>query len=305
MRAFLAAVRDYLTRGYRLFFRGQFLLSAQAVAFKVLITWVPLAMLATGFLGILLSRERPYQVIQDFLTNYFPTYRADRLVAFVDEIQHIAGTLTFFGILVLVYTTATLFTTLRVAVSNVFREDWHRVRGWTPGLAFDFRMMLQLGALFIATVALSIAAQFLDSSGIAFMERIGLSSRWLLSGWRNVAHFVTLFVPVILSIGMFFQLYYFIPLPHPPRKSAMFGAMIAAVLWEVGKYFFTGYATAVQRYDTWISMVESDRIEMLADAFGLVVAFVLWAYYSGIILMAGGAAALIHEIRRKERLAQE
>ncbi len=301
----LVTLKDYVARGYRLFFNGQFLMSAQAVAFKVLITWVPLALLATGAVALLLAEERPYQVVQDFLSNYFPNYERDRLSGFIRELQRVSGALTIVGMVTLLYTTLTLFSTLRVAVSNVFREDWHRVRRWSPGLAFDFRMMLQLGALFLATVALSIAAQFLDGSGIELMRRVGISAPWMLTGWANVAHFLTLFVPVILSVGMFYQLYYFIPLPHPPRKSALIGAVFAAILWEIGKYFFTNYTTGASRYDTWVMFVESDRIAMLTDAFGLIVAFVLWAYYSGVILMMGGTVALIHETRARERAEAE
>jgi membrane protein len=304
-RGFFLTARDYLSRGVKLFFDGQYLLFAQAIAFRVLITWVPLALLAMGFLGRLLSQSGPYQILQNFLASYFPTYQSERLATLVEELQRISGTLTIVGFVTLLYTTLTLFSTLRVAVANVFQQDYHRVRGITRGFAFDIQLMLQLGALFLGTVGLTIAGQFLDASGLEFVQRIGLSAEWMLSGWRKVAQFLSLVLPLGLSIGMFFQLYYFIPLPHPPRKSVFFGATLAALLWEVGKYFFTSYATGVNRYDTWASTVESDRIAMLGDVFGLLVAFVLWAYYSGLVLMIGGTAVMIHEARRRERLGNE
>jgi membrane protein len=215
--------------------------------------------------------------------------------------QGVSGALTTVGTVTLVWAAVSLFSTLRIAVSNVFREDWHRSRKWTPGLAFDIRMALLLGVLFVATTILTVGSQLLDDSGIELMRRIGIEADWMLSGWRSVAHFITLFVPLLLGIGMFFQLYYFVPLPHPPRVGVLFGASVAAALWEVGKYFFTSYATGYGRYDTWLMTVESDRIGMLGDIFGLIVAFVLWAYYSGIVLMIGGTVVVVHEIRRRER----
>jgi membrane protein len=215
--------------------------------------------------------------------------------------QRVSGALTAVGIVGLLYAAVSLFSTLRVAVSNVFREDWHRVRKWTPGLAFDVRMALMLGVLFVAIAILTVGAQLLDNSGIELMRRVGIEADWMLSGWRTVAHFIALFVPLLLGIGMFFQLYYFVPLPHPPRAGVLLGACVAAILWEVGKYFFTSYATGYGRYDTWLMTVESDRIGMLGDIFGLIVAFVLWAYYSGVVLMIGGSVVVVHEIRRRER----
>lgn len=293
--------RDYFKRGFLLFHRGQFIVSAQAIAFKVLITWVPIAILGVGVLGSLLSKNRPYQIIQNYLTSYFPTWQAERLFEFADEMQRISGTLTVVGLIAVVWSAVSLFSTLRVAVSNVFREDWHRVRKWTHGLAFDVRMTFFLGVLFVATAVLTIGAQLLDDQGIELMQRVGIEADWLLSGWRDVAHIIALFVPLLLGFGMFFQLYYFVPLPHPPRNGVVLGAFVAAVLWEIGKYFFTSYATGYGRYDNWVMTVQSDRIGMLGDIFGLIVAFVLWAYYSGVVLMVGGAVVLVHEMRRRER----
>ncbi len=296
-----ATTRDYLSRAYRLFSSGQLLLSAQAVAFKVLITFAPIAVLTVGIVGSFLSRNRPQQVVEQFMTSYFPTYQTDRLVQFIEELQRVSGTLTIVGIVILIWTTVTLFSTLRVAVSNVFREEWHRVRAWTPGLAFDLAMVLLLGALFAGTVLLAFAAQLLDGSGVDFMQRVGVSAGWMLTGWRTVAQAIALVVPFFLSIGIFFVLYYFVPLPHPSRRSVLFGASFAALVWELGKYVFTKYAAGMARYDNWVVVVESDRVAMLGDIFGLIVAFVLWAYFTGIVLMVGGVLVLIHETRRMER----
>jgi len=300
-RRIAAALRDYFKRGVRIFYRGQFLVSAQAVAFRVLVTWVPVVLLATGVIGFLLSRAGPYAILEDLLTSYFPAYETDRLVEFVGALERVSGTFTAVGFIALTYAAVTLLTTLRVTVSNVFREDWHRSRRTAHGLAFDVRMMLQLALLFLATVILSIIAQFLDGSGTEFLHRIGVSSEWLLGGWRRAAHYFSLIVPLILSIGMFFQLYYFVPLPHPPRPSVWLGAGVAAVLWEAGKFLFARYTIAINRYDGLVAAIESDRLGLLADVFGLIVAFVLWAYYSGIVLMIGATVVLVHEMRRRER----
>jgi membrane protein len=64
--------------------------------------------------------------------------------------------------------------------------------------------------------------------------------------------------------------------------------VLAAVLWESAKQAFTFYATYVG-YGT--------GTEALGNTFGLIVAFVFWVYFSGIVLMIGAVVASLREHR--------
>ena len=303
LRRLAAGARYYLGGIYRLFDDKQVLLCSQAVAFKVLITWVPIAILATGFIGRVLSRDRPYQIIQDFVTSYFPDYQADRLIEFVDQLQRVSVTLTIVGALGLLWAAVTLFSTLRTVLAIVFQEDWHQHRSKIAGLLFDARMVVQVGVLFMLTVILTTTTHSLDTIGLSFLSRFGIRPDWLESGWIELVRYLSWFAPLVLSIGMFYQLYYFVPIPRPTKKSVLAGSLVAAALWELGKSIFTRYATGVGRVDVWLPEINNDRIFEIGDAFGIIVGFVMWAYYSGFVLMLGGLIALLFERRHRRRTA--
>lgn len=272
-------------------------LFAQAIAFKVLVTIVPIVILVTGLLGNVLRYPEPFGAVARFVRGFLPPYESERLLEFLGAFQGASGTFLSVGTVGLVLMAMTLATTVRVAVSSAFEQDWNEDRALLRGYAFDLRMVAQVGLLFLMTVGLSFLVQALNAEGLELMRRWGLE-RWLRAGWRQAFDAFSLLVPLLVSAAMFFQLFYFTPLPHPPRLSALVGAFVTAVLWEAAKYGFTLYATYVGTFNY---QTASDGMAALTGGFGLVIAFVLWAYWSGIVLMVGAVTAALHEQRRRIR----
>ena len=154
-------------------------------------------------------------------------------------------------------------------------------------------MVLQVGLLFLLTISVSVLAQSMLST--PFFQTLGLDAAWIREGWRQVIRTLSLFVPFFITTVMFFQLYYLVPQPHPRKRSALSGALIAAILWEAAKQAFTYYATYVGRFDRYGSGVEG--LDALGNTFGLIIAFVFWVYFSGIVLMLGAVIASLREHR--------
>ena len=98
---------------------------------------------------------------------------------------------------------------------------------------------------------------------------------------------------------MFFLLFTFIPLPHPPRKSALLGAVTTALLWELAKNAFTIYATRAGRFEYGSAEAGDGAVGLLGNTFGLILAFVFWVYYSGVVLCVGAIVALLNEKRHR------
>ncbi len=293
----MAGVRYYVVGIAKLFDEKQVLLCSQAVAFKVLITFVPIVVLLLGFIGRVLARDRPYNAVRDFVTGYLPSYDAQRLIEFADQLQRVSLSFTILGSIAMLYVAITLFSTLRSVLAIVFQDDWHAHRRKLKGLLFDARMAAQVGVLFVLTVAMTAFVHSLDAIGLSVLGRIGVEPDWLRSGWIQFVRYLSYFVPLLLSIGMFFQLYHYVPIPRPPRRSVFAGALIAAALWEIGKTVFTRYATSVGRINAWLPELDNERLFAIGDTFAIVVSFVVWAYLSGLILMLGALVALLHERR--------
>lgn len=300
----------YLGGIYRQVSDKQVFLWAQAVAFKVLVTIVPVIVLAVAILGQVLRREDAFQTVARFIGGFLPPYRTRDVIDVLESLQGASNVITIIGVAGLLFSAMTLFTTLRIVVSNVFQEEWHETRTILGGYAFDVRMAAQVGLLFILTFALSLGMNTLNSAGGALLVDWGLDYNWVQTWWGRMFALFGLVLPFVLSIGMFWQLFFFIPKPHPPKRSALVGAAVTALLWELAKFGFTFYATTIGRFERYRTGGAGDATTaILGNTFGLIIAFVFWIYFSGVVLCMGGIVALLHEKRhrarrRRQRLAE-
>lgn len=297
------ASRYYLGGLYRELSDKAVFLYAQAIAFKVLVTLVPVVILATGVLGKVLQLDAPFETVAGLIRDFLPSSQRDGVIEFVAGLRRVGGALTFVGGVGLLLSAVTLFTTLRVVVSEVFRDECRGMRSILGGYAFDFRMVGQVGLLFLLTFGLSLAAQTLDVANLRVLRWLGLDALWFQRGWRRALATLGLLLPFVLSTAMFFQLYYFVPKPKPQKRSAALGALVAAVLWEGAKYGFTFYATHLGHFDRYRGGGADDTIAAVGDTFGLIIALVFWVYFSGLVLAVGALVALLHERRHRARPA--
>lgn len=297
IRAFLPriqqAARYYLHGLYREIASKNLFLWAQAIAFKVLVTIVPIVILATGIVGRILRGDNAFRTVAEFIRDLLPPSQSIQLINFLQALEQASGTAIGIGSLGLFLSAISLFITLRIAVSNAFEQDWHVGRSIVAGYLFDVRMVLQVGLLFVLTLGASAFLQSLSADN--FFLFADADYYWLREGWQRTIRLARLFVPFFISLAMFFQLYYFVPKPHPRKRSAFVGAFVASVLWEAAKQLFTYYATYVGRFDRYGSA--EDGIGTLGNTFGLIIAFVFWVYFSGVLLMLGAVISSLHEHR--------
>lgn len=281
----------YYARGlYRELSTKHVFLWAQAIAFKALVTFVPIVILATGIIGRMLQGNDAFQTVARFIRELLPPNQSQETIKFLNELQSASGTIVGIGSIGLFLSAMSLFITLRIAVSNAFEQNWHEQRSLLGGYAFDVRMVLQVGLLFLLTVGLSVVLPPFFNE--VFLEELGgilPQMQW----WEQT---IRMFLPLLITTTMFFQLYYFVPKPHPRKRSALTGAVVAAVLWEASKQAFAYYATYVGRFDRYAT--GSEGLSALGNTFGLLVAFVFWVYFSGILLMLGAVVASLREHRR-------
>ena len=262
---------------------------AQAIAFKVLVTIVPIVILATGIVGRVLQGKDAFTAVTRFIRELLPGSQSQQLIDFLTQLQDASATIVGIGGIGLFLSAMSLFITLRIAVSNAFEQDWHQERSLLWGYLFDVRMVIQVGILFLLTVGLSVSLpSFVNEVIIGQFLGSEQWVQWVQWLWGRAIWITGLLLPLLLTTAMFFQLYYLVPQPSPRKRSALAGALLAAVLWETAKQAFTFYATYVG-YGT--------GTEALGSTFGLIVAFVFWVYFSGVVLMIGAVVASLQEHR--------
>lgn len=316
---YLRRVPAYYLKGlYQEFTEKNVFLWAQAIAFKVLITIVPVVILATGVLGQVLQREKPFETVESFVRDFLPAYQSDQLVSVLRQLQGSGDLFTIVGVAGLIFSAMTLFTTLRLVVASVFQEAWHKQRSIFGGYAFDLRMVGQVGLFFILTIGLSFIAQTFQAQSFQALREAGLDYVWVRWMWYQTIQILSVLVPLLLSTAMFFQLFFFVPKPRPPKRSAFTGAVVTGLLWEAAKSGFAIYASDIGSFERYGVREDADLTLApaldaagastfavpLGQLFGLIIFFVVWVYYSGIVLIVGALVTLLHEKRHRQRLAR-
>jgi membrane protein len=284
------SARYYATGLYRELLGKNVSLWAQAIAFKVLVTIVPILLLTTGLIGQMLRQEQAFAAVARFIRELLPGPHSQQLIDFLTQLQGASATILGIGGLGLFLSVLSLFITLRIAVANAFRREWHERRSLLRGYLFDVRMVVQVGGLFLLTIGLSVSLPSLVGDVLtAQVVGDGQWIMWVQWLWGRALWATGLLLPLLLTTAMFFHLYYFIPRPSPRKRTALAGALVAAILWESAKQLFAFYATYVG-FGT--------GTEALGSTFKLIIAFVLWVYLSGVVLIIGAIVASLRQHRR-------
>lgn len=294
-RHLLEPLRYYLAALWRRLNDEPVFIWSQAIAFKVLITILPVILIATGVFGLILRQEDPFQTVADYLRQFLPPGQSEALIDLLFRLQQASPALTIIGLVVLVVIVITLFSVLRYVVGTAMGSGRHRYRSLLHGYAFDMRMALQVGLLFLLSFGLTAAFTFLTTTGEQVLLDWGFDRELLRRGERLLLHAASLLLPFLLSLLMFVQLFYFIPRPRPPLSSALFGAGFTTVLFEIAKNAFTLYATYLGQFRRYTTGDEA-----LSGAFGLVIAFVLWVYFSAVVMIIGAFLTRVHELRHHQ-----
>jgi len=247
---------------------------------------IPFLLMLVGIFGIVLSRVvDPTKAVVDYLFTILPPSQAvvDRTDAIVDSV--IAGRTSFgvLGLVLFLWTSTRLISTLRTSLREVF--DLPEERGIVEGKVFDLQMVLVAGTLFLANTGITVVLAAAQTWGIRLVGSwIDVETVQLV--WARLLAFVFILL-------MFVLIYRYLPRRRTPWRMALVAAVFSALAWELIKGLFAVYvmhATSWQKvYGTLVTPV----------------IIVLWIYYSAMVFILGGEVAHVYELLRVRRLQRE
>ncbi len=248
---------------------------ASGIAFNILINLIPFILLLLALVGTYLYDD---QEVLDHIHAYFrdvaPALDPKVMKSLMDVIQNrqIVGILGFFGLL---WFSTWLFSSLRIAFNIVFRAE--KSRGMLLGIGIDLLMILLAGILLLVSMILSSLATFLPAYQGRIPVAVGPTVQWLLK----------YLLPFLLTFCMFFLIFKIIPHRQIHSKSALQAALFTGLLWELAKHLFVWYVVHLAEYSIFYGSLST------------LVIFVLWVYYSSMILVVGGELAYFLEEDRQ------
>ncbi len=256
----------------RFFAESGFFLAA-GLAFFFLVCVIPLTLLGVATVGFVLSGEQAGREVVGQLARNFPVYRREIAAVLLRIIQ----TRTMSGIagtIVLIFFSTPLFGASRLVL--------HRMLGVrTPGkylhnILRDAGMVLLLTVLLFAASSVTWLFQWFQEF---VLDPFLLDRRWIYA--------TTVMFSLALSAVMFYFAYRYVPRRRPRLGAAITGAVLASLLWEVAKQLFRLYIRKVGLYD------------QIYGPFGVLIAFVMFVYYSAIVFTFGAAYVAALDSRRR------
>jgi len=243
------------------------------LAFFVLVTMIPVVLLSVSTLGFVLSSERAASEVVGQLARNFPVYRREIQGAML-RIVETRATTGVIGTLVLV-----LFSTPLLSGSRLVLHRLLGIRaqtGYVHNMLLDSTMVLLIGGLlFGATLATWV---------YHWLELFVLTPAQLSIGWMNAANIA---FSVVLSTMVLYLGYRYVPRRRVRAGAALSGAIVAAILWEIAKQLFGLYIRKAGVYD------------QIYGPLGVLVAFVMFVYYSAVVFVFGGAYVAALDARRR------
>jgi membrane protein len=261
-----------LRGAFRRFFAESGLFLAAGLAFFFLVCVIPLTLLGVSTVGFVLSRDQAGHEVVGQVTRNFPVYRRE-IAAVLLRITQTRAMSGLTGTVVLIFFSTPLFGASRLVL--------HRMLGVRAGGGYFRNIIVDSGMVLLLTVLLFAASSvtwlFQWLQGFVLDPTLP-GVRWFYGS--------TVAFSLLLSAMMFYLAYRYVPRRRPRVIAAVAGAVLASVLWEVAKQLFRLYIKKVGLYD------------QIYGPFGVLIAFVMFVYYSAIVFTFGAAYVASLDSRR-------
>lgn len=289
LRRVLGGAWDFVRRVYSAAEEDDILFLAGAVAFNVLLAAGPFILLLVSIFSLVLPQvvDDPRSAAVEYVFRILP--RSDEVERTTREIVNVllAGSAGYgaLGLVLFVWTSTRLFTTLRTVLKSIF--DLPEERGIVQGKIFDLGMVLVAGTLFVLNTGTTVALEAVQRFGLHWLGvEDWVEVRRYLATWPRVAAFLFIFL-------MFLLMYRFLPKRRTPWRPALVAAAFTSVVWELLKGLFAWYVG---------SGGGGSRVygALLAP-----VLLMLWVYYSAVVFMLGGEVGQVYALLRTRRKQRE
>lgn len=239
---------------------GKSMQVASALAYTTLLSLVPLAAVAFGFLDALPGFSRFEEIIREFVFDNFVPAFGETVDEYLSRFTGKATQLTLTGVLALIVIALMLMAT----IENAFNHIWRVSELRRPVTRFlIYWLLLTLGPILIG-IGLASTSYFLS-----------LPALDSLSGWFQLRKWLLPVIPFLSTAIALTLLYILIPNCHVPARNAVIGGISAAVLFESAKFGFGYYVKTVPTY------------QVIYGALAVLPVFLVWLYVSWVVVLLG------------------
>jgi membrane protein len=243
---------------------------AAAIAYHVLFSIFPLAIVLAGIFGIVVDATGVQADVVDAIVRNVPLSAdgAARLRRLLEQSTGGLSALGLIGVVGLVYAASGMMASIRLALNEAW--DVVEYRPFLRGKLIDVGLVFGTAVVAVVSVGLTIAAR---TAGDAAAQ-VGIDLR---SGW--VTWILAVAVPLVFSFGIVLFLYVTIPAVDVPLGDAWPGALLASCGFVLTENLFAVYVSHFANYNA------------IYGSLGAVVAFMFFVYLSSMVFLLGAEVA--------------
>ncbi len=272
---------QFLKQVYREYTGDNCPLMAAAISFYVLLSLIPLLLVALSTFGYVLGPERRVEAVSQFLGQFLPEeFGGEALKGYLKaNIYQRRVVVGWLGIITWVWTASISLSTVTQALNIAWEAP--RRRNFLVNRLLSIALMLVVGVLGLVSFATTSALKIVQGYQISWspVQPGQFPVIWQIAGWV---------LPAALSILIFVLCYTVLPEVRVGVRSALLGAVVGGVLWEAAKQGFAYY----------IANLAGARYDMIYGPLGGLVILVMWVYYSAAILLLGAEVASVSATRK-------
>lgn len=235
---------------------------AFSVAANAILSLFPFIVLTWTIERHLFHSPRMEAILTDMLRYFLPAHQ-DFVVRNMALLAHVRGRVQIISIVTLLISSTGVFLPLEVALNRVWKVPQNRsyIRNQVLSLALAFAV----GVLALLSIAFTAAQTRLIEA--LFFGRENIVSTLLADSVLRIS-------AAVLSISIFFLIYWILPNRKLPVRAVLPTAIVTGLLWEAAK---TVYVLVLP----WL------KLDAAYGPFSVSVGLMIWAFLTGLILLAG------------------
>jgi len=240
-------------------------ISAAAIAYFSIFSLFPLTLLSITIASLRLGSLMDYHAIVNRLEFFAPALGL-LLGKNFDDIILARGPITIVAFIGLIWSASTIFFTFTQTLNRIWNTKRRRPVWKRRGLSILFVLIFVGPILFLASFASSLLTNLMT---------------WVPENLVQILSGTGIILSVLLDISLFMAIYMVLPHGASTWPEILPGAIAAGLLWEIAKKAFLVFVT------TYISISN-----LVYGSVTAIIAFMLWAYLSGLIFVFGASLSV-------------
>jgi membrane protein len=238
--------------------------TAGALSYTTLVSLVPLTVAVFAILSAFPVFEAWRQAISDFVFHNFVPAAGFKVQEYMLAFAGKASQLTGISVLVMLFSAVTMMISIEDRLNRIWRV--RQARGWGARLLL-YWASLTLGPILV--VGGLIITSYI--SALPFLSEAAVQ--------LDVRERLFRLLPFAITLLTLWLMYTMIPNRRVRYRHTAIGALIGAILFEVGRWGFTVFVSNAHTYDE------------IYGALAAIPIFLLWIYVSWIIVILGASIA--------------